>query len=110
MTTIKGRNFATRDPIDEVRDGDTLEDCNLAQAAPGTEIFKGVRGLTFRRCNLARAVVPEDATIEDCNTSQRPLPPEAEPEEMIEIERAEYDALLADREKLRELEEEARRD
>ena len=93
MATIRGRNIAgpaAQAALEAViRDGDTLEDCNLAQGQPGAPIFAGVRGLTFRRCNLARAVVPDDAGIEDCNTSQRPLPPEPEPTEPpVEVERA----------------------
>ena len=108
---IHGRNFRGRDPApDEVPDGSTLVRCNMARPAPGTPVLVGRKGLTLIGCNCARAVLPADAKLIDCNTSQRPLPPHAEPEEMIEIERSEYDVLLADRRKLRALEKEARHD
>ena len=93
---------------DDVKNGAVFEDKNFAQSEPGTVIFKGVKGLTFRRCNLARAVVPEDSIIEDCNTTQRPLPPEVEPVEMVEIEKSEHEALLADREELKRLKAQAK--
>ena len=102
MGIIKGRNFA-RGPI-AVRAGDTLDGCNLAQTVPGTPIFAGIKGLTFRHCNLARAVVPADAIVEACNTSQAPLPPEPQDVEMVEIEAAELAALRADRAKLKAIE------
>ena len=89
--------------IETVADGDVFDGCNLAQAAPGTEIFAGLKGLTFTRCNLARAIVPADSIIVDCNTSQMPLPPEPEIPEMIEIDAAELEALMADRAELKRL-------
>jgi len=108
---IDGRNFSGRDPApDEVPDGSMLVRCNLARAAPDTPVLAGRKGLTLIGCNCARAALPADAKLINCNTSQRPTPPEPQDVEMIEIERNEYDVLLADRRKLRALEKEVRRD
>lgn len=43
---------------------------NFCQVMPGTEIFKGVTGLTFDNCNLINCKVPADAIVKECNTSQ----------------------------------------
>ena len=91
---------------DNIENGTVFEDRNFAQSKPGTLIFEGAKGLTFRRCNLARAIVPEDSVIEDCNTTQMALPPEVEPVEMIEIEATELEALQADRAELHRLQAE----
>ncbi len=89
--------------VGKVKDGDEFVGCNFAQAVPSTAIFADKKGLKFTRCNLARAIVPGDSTIEDCNTSQSPIPPEPEPVEMVEIEAAQLAALRADREELKRL-------
>lgn len=52
------------------QNGDVLEGHNFAQVLPGTAIFEGVTGLTFRGCNLVNCVVPVDAVVEKCNTAQ----------------------------------------
>ena len=96
----KGRLFSR---IEAVADGDEFVGCNLAQSVPGTEIFAGKARLKFTRCNLARAVVPDDSVIVDCNTSQRPIPVAVEPPERVEIDAAELASLLADREELKQL-------
>jgi len=102
--TIRGRNFCARDPgPDEIPDATVLIGCNLAQAEPGTPILAGRQGLTLIGCNCARATLPPDARLKDCNTSQRPIPPEPEPTDSVLIEAAELDALLADREELNRL-------
>lgn len=49
---------------------EVIEDCNLSQKFPGTEIATGVTGLVFRRCNLINCILPPDATATDCNMSQ----------------------------------------
>jgi len=81
--------------LDDVSDSDEFVGCNLSQAEPGTAIFANKTGLKFTRCNLARAVVPADSVIVDCNTSQAPIPPESEPVVMVEIPKGEYDRLKA---------------
>lgn len=74
MAVRKQRNYAGHDP--SCNNGDGFVGCNLSQPEPGTKICKGRKGLKFVRCNLARARVPEGSIIEDCNTSQVPLPEE----------------------------------
>ena len=78
-TTYIGRNYAGREP--HAQDGDTFLRCNLSQAEPNTAICKGVKGLTFERCNLARAVVPKDAKVISCNRTNEPrvIDPPADP-------------------------------
>ena len=100
----KGRLFSR---IEAVADGDEFVGCNLAQSAPGTEIFAGKARLKFTRCNLARAIVPADSAIEDCNTSQMAVVAMPEPPERVEIDAAELASLRADllevREELKQL-------
>ncbi len=62
------RNYCYEDP--KCSDGDEFVACNLTQAAPDTIICKDAKGLVFRNCNLVNCVVPGDAKIEGCNTSQ----------------------------------------
>ena len=93
MALHRYQNYSRSDPAAEI--GDMFEDCNLAQAEPGTKLFVGLRGLAFRRCNLARAMVPPDSVIEDCNTTQSPIPIEMEPEEEITVPLKEWDRLNA---------------
>ena len=69
------QNYTTDLP--KAGDGDVFVECNFTRRVPGTKILSGVQRLSFIRCNLCRAVVPPDARIEDCNTSQDL--PEAEP-------------------------------
>ena len=94
--------------LDKVKIGDEFVGCNLAQAVPGVKIFAGRKGLKFTRCNLARAIVPADSVIVDCNTTQLPIPPDVEPVEMVEIEAAELASLRADRAELKKSKEVAR--
>ena len=93
MTAYRNHNFSGMDP--DAQDGDVFEDCNLAQPVPGTKLFVGLKGLTFRRCNLARAVVPVDSVIDDCNTTKNAIPIEVEVEEEITVPLREWDRLKA---------------
>ena len=89
----RNRNYCRTLPRG-VADGDVFVGCNFAQQEPGTPIFEGVKGLQFERCNLARAVVPDDAVVERCNTSQEPLPVEVEPEPEVMVRADELESLL----------------
>ena len=93
MTLHRNHNFSRQDP--DCSDGDVFEDCNLAQAVPGTVLFAGRKRLMFRRCNLARAVVPIDSVIDDCNTTQNAAPPLMEAEEEITVPLKEWNRLKA---------------
>jgi hypothetical protein len=55
---------------EQLANGDIVEDCNLSQAVPGTQVCENFGQLTFRRCNLTNCAVPADSVIEDCNTFQ----------------------------------------
>jgi len=92
MMIYHRKNFSSELP--EARAGDIFVECNFAQAAPGTAILAGVKSLSFVRCNLARAVVPDDARVDDCNTSQEPVPPEDPSVRMYEIEEPTLRALV----------------
>lgn len=65
---MKNKNFAfTRGlGLPTIKDGQTLEMFNFTQAIPHTEIFAGINGLIFRKCNLVNCVLPKDAKKEDC--------------------------------------------
>ena len=93
MTLHQYHNYSGLQP--DARDGDVFEDCNLAQPVPGTVLFAGRKGLTFRRCNLARVVVPGDSVVEDCNTTQNAIPIEVEAEEEIAVPLKEWNRLKA---------------
>ena len=54
----------------ELRDGQVVVGENLSQLMPGTPIGQGVKGLTFIGCNLTNCIVPDDAKVERCNTTQ----------------------------------------
>jgi len=49
----------------------TYERKNFAQAEPNTPIHVGQAGNVYRRCNLTNCRVPDDATVEKCQRSQR---------------------------------------
>ena len=77
-----------------VRPGDTITDSVLIAAEPDTPICAGVKGLTFVRCKFVRCVPPKDAERIDCRSDQRPLPPEAPPEEMFIVGLAELATIV----------------
>ena len=79
--------------LEKISDGDEFIGCNLAQAEPNTVIFKDKRGLKFTDCNLARATVPKDSIIKDCNTSQALRVIQPDQPEMMMITKTEYDHL-----------------
>ena len=60
--------------------GQTFEGYNFMQVAPNTDIFVGVTGLTFRKCNLINCKVPGDAVIEDSINIQKSLCANLHPE------------------------------
>jgi len=62
--------FTTGKKMPSVSNGHVFEECNFTQAAPNTEIFKGVTGLVFRRCNLTNCKLPADAAIKSCVNQQ----------------------------------------
>ena len=90
--------------LGEVSDGDEFVGCNLSQTEPGDKIFEGKKGLKFTRCNLARAVVPAGSIVKGGNTSQTPIPPRKEPEEMEMVSKSELTGLRVDRTRLKQLE------
>ncbi|HUX15701.1 MAG TPA: hypothetical protein VMW52_04460 [Phycisphaerae bacterium] len=51
-------------------DGDTITCANLAQVLPDTPVCEGVRGLTFRGCNLVNVLIRPGWTVENCNTAR----------------------------------------
>ena len=46
--------------------GDEFVRCNLAQITPHTEIFAGITGLKFTKCNLVNCDIPVDAVKDGC--------------------------------------------
>jgi len=78
MAKITRVNLSFEQP--KCTDGDTFFRVNLTQAEPGTEICKGVKGLTFERCNLRNCVVPPDADVIQCNKVQKPFCTNARPD------------------------------
>ena len=56
---IKDKNYAFQSV--EATPGCVFENCNLIQAKPNTELFEGVEGLEFYRCNLTNVKLPADA-------------------------------------------------
>ena len=63
-------NYSMGRELPAIKDGHVFENDNFSQAVPGTEIFKGMSGLVFKKCNLVNCKVPADTMIEDCNISQ----------------------------------------
>lgn len=63
----KNKNFSFTDP--KCSAGDELIACNITQAAPNTEICKGLK-VTFTDCNLVNCVPPAEATVNGGNTAQ----------------------------------------
>ena len=88
--TYTGLNLSNRQWT--FRDGDILISCNCQQERPHTPFAEGVRGLTFRLCNLENADVPADATVIDC------LVVHMEWKSVLTITAAEYDKRQADAE------------
>jgi len=62
------KNYAFRDP--ECDNGDVFEYCNLTQLVPNTVLCEGTTALVFRNCNLCNCLLPSDAKVEHCNTTQ----------------------------------------
>lgn len=56
----------TKRPLPTAIDGQVFEGFNFCRMVPHTEIFVGVKNLTFRRCNLVNCDIPGDAVVEDC--------------------------------------------
>ena len=83
MMIYHRQNFSAELP--KANDGDVFVECNFAQRIPGTKILAGVKGLSFVRCNLTRAVIPDDAETDGCNTSQDPFVPKPAPEQQYNI-------------------------
>lgn len=61
-------NYSFQQPI--FKDNETIENANLTQAVPDTEISPGVTGLTFIKCNLVNCKIPADAIALSCNNTQ----------------------------------------
>lgn len=59
----KTKNYAFTDPITFIKDGDIIENCNLAQINPRTKILWGKKRLTFYRCNMVNCTLPKDVMI-----------------------------------------------
>jgi hypothetical protein len=55
----------------QFEDGQVVEGWNLTQLNPHTKIGEGVKGLTFKNCNLLNCDVPKDAKVIDCLTVQK---------------------------------------
>jgi len=64
----QAENYSWKTPT--VSDGDEFIMCNLVQETPLSDIFNGVTGLKFYRCNLVNIKLPPDAQVELCNTAQ----------------------------------------
>ena len=86
--TYTGLNLSNRQWT--FADGDVLIGCNCQQERPHTPFAEGVKGLTFQRCNLENADVPEDARVEDCLVVHMDSIP------VLTISVAEYDKRQAD--------------
>ena len=59
-------SWLTRKEMPEVPENKVFQDINFVQAKPHTKIYEGVKGLTFRKCNLNNCDIPEDAKEENC--------------------------------------------
>ena len=67
---------------EDVNTGDILVGLYIAKLTPGTETGIPDGAITFRNCNLSRAVVKGSWNVSDnCNTSQQPLPEPEAPEQ-----------------------------
>jgi len=58
--------FTAKNELPKAETGQVFEMLNFMQAVPNTEIFQGVEGLVFKKCNLVNCKLPEDAKVEDC--------------------------------------------
>lgn len=58
--------FTRGKTIPEVNNGQTIERWNLNQMLPHTELFTGIIGLRFVKCNLVNCDLPNDAVLDDC--------------------------------------------
>lgn len=57
-----------------VQNGDEFHNCNFSQKTQDTEIFKGLRGLVFSRCNLINCKIQSSARVmKSCNTAKMDL-------------------------------------
>lgn len=43
-----------------------IEGHNFTQGKPHTKIYEGMKGLTFKNCNLQNCDVPADSKVESC--------------------------------------------
>ena len=59
-------SFLTKKKLPDVPENKVFEDINFVQKTPHTKIYDGVKGLTFRKCNLNNCDLPEDAIEDDC--------------------------------------------
>jgi len=57
-------------PMPDVPENKTFTQDNFYQLRPDTEIFAGVTGLKFIRCNLTNCKIPVDAEIISCRHAQ----------------------------------------
>jgi len=71
MAIHSGVNASWAYPVFDppVDNGDTIQNCNLSQLEPHTDILKVYTGLTYSHCNLVNCDVSNDAIIEDCNNA-----------------------------------------
>lgn len=58
-------NYSFQPELPEPVSG-VVEGHNLLRGQPHTKIYEGIRGLTFRKCNLTNCDVPPDAVVDDC--------------------------------------------
>ena len=68
MATIKGRNYAFRQP--RFNDGDVVESGMYMQLDPNTLVGVGVKNVTVRGGNWVNCAVPKDWIIEGGNFAQ----------------------------------------
>lgn len=60
-------SFKTKD-LPKPDEKGVVEGHNFTQGTPHTKIYEGMKGLTFRNCNLLNCDVPGDAIVKLCNT------------------------------------------
>ena len=78
MATRRGR-YSFQQPTFDA--GDVVVHSNLEQASPGT-VLTGCAGkaITFQHCKLLNVSIDPAWTVEDCNTDQRTLCPNNNPD------------------------------
>ena len=60
-------SFKTKD-LPKPDEKGVIEGHNFTQGNPHTKIYEGVKGLTFRNCNLINCDVPVDSIVDNCLT------------------------------------------